>query len=58
VKRLSFNSAVLTLCELVVCGALIYGFSKEQQIIDWEQRQIKRIKKTIYNFIVKIENKI
>lgn len=42
---------------LIFSLLLLYGFTKEAQIAAWEQKQLKKIKRAIYNLIVKYENK-
>jgi hypothetical protein len=49
------NNLILTGCEVLASCLLIYGFTKEAAIIRWEQKQIKKIKRFIYNLIVKLE---
>ena len=46
---------ILTALELVISGVLIYGFTQEERIARWEQKQIKKVKRFIYNLIVKLE---
>ena len=55
VLKVNFNNLILTGCELVASGTLIYLFTKENKIAAWEQKQIKKIKRFIYNLIVKLE---
>ena len=52
---MSFNNLLLTGCEILASGTLIYLFTKENKIAAWEQKQIKKIKRFIYNLIVKLE---
>ena len=52
---MSVSNLILTGCEIVASCLLIYGFMKEDKIIRWEQKQVKKIKKFIYNIIVKLE---
>jgi hypothetical protein len=52
---MSFNNLILTGCEIIASVLLIYGFMKEDKIIRWEHRQVRKIKRFIYNLIVKLE---
>jgi hypothetical protein len=52
---MSFNNLILTGCEVLASCLLIYGFTKEDRIAAWEQKQIKKIKRFVYNLIVKLE---
>jgi hypothetical protein len=49
------SNLIITGCELIASVLLIYGFTKENKIAAWEQKQIKKIKRFIYNLIVKLE---
>jgi hypothetical protein len=51
----SFNNLFLTGCEIIASCLLIYGFTKEAAIIRWEQRAKRKIKRFIYNLILKLE---
>jgi hypothetical protein len=53
---MSANNLILTGCEILASVLLIYGFTKEDKIIQFEQKSIKKIKKAIYNLIVKLED--
>lgn len=46
---------IQTLLELIVSGLIIYGFIHEDKVIAFEQRLKRKIKRKIYNFIVRIE---
>lgn len=52
---MSTGNIILTLCEVLVSTLLIYGFINEDKVIRWEQKQVRKIKKFIYNLIVKLE---
>jgi hypothetical protein len=52
---MSFSNLIITGCEILASGLLIYGFTKEDKMIQIEQKAIKKIKKAIYNLIVKLE---
>ena len=52
---MSVSNLILTGCEIIASGTLIYLFTKENKIAAWEQKQIKKIKRFIYNLIVKLE---
>lgn len=49
------SNLIITGCELIASVLLIYGFTKEDKIIQIEQKAIKKIKKAIYNLIAKLE---
>ena len=49
------SNLIITGCELLVSVLLIYGFINEDKVIRWEQKQVKKIKRFIYNLIVKLE---
>jgi hypothetical protein len=49
------NNLIITGFEIIASGALIYLLTKENKIAAWEQKQIKKIKRFIYNIIVKLE---
>jgi hypothetical protein len=52
---MSFNNLIITGCEIIASVLLIYGFTKEDRIAAWERKQVKRVKRFIYNIIVKLE---
>jgi hypothetical protein len=52
---MSFSNLIITGCEVLASVLLIYGFIKEDKIIRWEQRTKRKIKRFIYNLIVKLE---
>lgn len=52
---MSFNNLIITGCEFLAICLLIIGFINENKVIRWEQKQIKKIKRFIYNLIVKLE---
>lgn len=52
---MSIEHATQTLLELFFIMLMLYGFKNEKQLIKWEQKQIKKIKRFIYNLIVKME---
>lgn len=52
---MSFTNLIITGCEILTSVLLIYGFMNENKIIRWERRQVKKIKRFIYNLIVKLE---
>ena len=52
---MSTGNIILTLCEVLISALLIYGFMNENKIIRWERKQVKKIKRFIYNIIVKLE---
>ena len=41
---------------LIFAGVLIYGYTKEKEVIIWEQRTKRKICQYIYNKIVEYEN--
>lgn len=49
------SNLIITGCEIIASLLLIYGFAKEDKIIQFEQKAIKKVKKAIYNLIVKLE---
>lgn len=49
------SNLIITGCELVASVLLVVGYLNEDKIIQAEQKAIKRIKKAIYKFIVKLE---
>ena len=53
---MSVSNLIITGCEILASVLLIYGFAKENKIAAWEQKQIKKIKRFIYNLIVKLED--
>lgn len=52
---MSTGNIILTICEVLISALLVYGFIHEDKVIKWEQKQVKRIKRFIYNLIVKLE---
>ena len=50
------NFIVQILIISVIAGLLIYGFTKEKEVIAWEQRTIIKLFRYIYNRIVAYEN--
>lgn len=52
---MDFNNIISTGLELIASCLLIYGFINENKVIKWERRQARKIKKAIYNLIVKLE---
>lgn len=52
---MSFSSLILTGLEIIISALLVYGFIHEDKVIRWEQKQVKKIKRFIYNLIVKLE---
>ena len=52
---MSTGNIILTVCEVLISVLLVYGYLNENKIIRWERRQVKKIKKFIYNLIVKLE---
>ena len=52
---MSAGNIILTGCEFIASVLLVVGYLNEDKIIQAEQKIIKRIKKTIYNLIVKLE---
>ena len=52
---MSTGNIILTLCEVLISALLVYGFINESKVIRWEQKQVKKIKRFIYNLIVKLE---
>jgi hypothetical protein len=55
INTMTTSNLIITGCELVASVLLIYGFTKEAAIIRWEQRTKRKIKRFIYNLIVKLE---
>lgn len=49
------SNLIITGCELIASVLLVVGYLNENKIIQAEQKATKKIKKTIYNFIVKLE---
>ena len=49
------SNLIITGCELIASVLLVVGYLNENKIIQAEQNAIKKIKKAIYNFIVKLE---
>jgi hypothetical protein len=49
------SNLIITGCEILASVLLIYGFINEDKVIRWEQRTKRKIKKIIYNLIVKLE---
>jgi hypothetical protein len=54
-KKMSLEHAFQTVLELLFIILLLYGFKYEKELIKWEQKQIKKIKRIIYNIILEIE---
>jgi hypothetical protein len=52
---MSVSNLILTGCEILASCLLIYGFTKEAAIIRWEHRAKRKIKRFIYNLILKWE---
>lgn len=52
---MSTGSIIITGLEIIISALLIYGFINEDKVIKWEQKQAKKIKRFIYNLIVKLE---
>jgi hypothetical protein len=52
---MSVNNLIITGCEIIAFVLLVYGFMKEDKIIRWERKQVRKIKRFIYNIIVKLE---
>ena len=52
---MSASNLIITGCEIIASVLLIYGFTKEDKIIRWERKQVKKVKRFIYNLIVKLE---
>lgn len=52
---MSIGSIIITGLEIVISALLIYGFMNEDKVIRWEQKQVRKIKRFIYNLIVKLE---
>jgi hypothetical protein len=55
VDKMSIEHAAQTTLELLFIILMLYGFKNEKKLIKWEQKQIKKIKRFIYNLIVKME---
>ncbi len=52
---MSTGNIILTGCEVLASVLLIIGFMNENKVIRWEQKQVRKIKRFIYNLIVKLE---
>lgn len=52
---MSFNNLIITGCEFLSICLLIIGFINEDKVIKWEQKTKRKIKRFIYNIIVKLE---
>ena len=49
------SNLIVTGCEIIASVLLVVGYLNEDKIIQAEQKAIKKIKKAIYNLIVKLE---
>lgn len=52
---MSVSNLIITGCEIIASVLLVVGYLNEKKIIRWEQRTKRKIKKFIYNLIVKLE---
>ena len=53
---MSIDHAAQTTLELVFIVLIIYGFKHEKKLIKWEEKQLIKIKRFIYNLILKYED--